>query len=1050
MNPPIPFFYNSCLFAVLCLLSLSPLSAQTYTWTNAAGGSWTDTANWDPSTNYARNLAGVTALFGDFAGVGNSIAVTMATTTVRTMGAQTVGLSGDDNYTLGATNQGRLGLAGTDQLVSATGSGAHTINSVLRFGLLNSPTNVVATISNDSTGVLTLNRLETLGTIAAAHELRVTGSGNTVINTAVINPAGGGQSNSVGVVKSGAGTLTFNASPGTPIKQGITIDGGAVVLSAASTNYTGGTTINSGGRLVVGAANAISATSLALNSGGTLQLGNASSGSVTGAIGNNGTITFNFTQAADVTNVISGSGGVLHDRGSRVSLTASNAYSGGTRVASTGSSDVLLGVSSDNNLGDVSGALTLAGAGRGTLRLDAAGFSSARNIVLEESGGRLAVGSAGDTGLFSGSITGAGGLTAGISVALGGSASGVITLSGALSYSGPTAVAFGTLVLSNAAGTNALTGGFGTGSGALIKDGAGVLQLSGSNAATGSLTIQGGTVRAAGATNLYGSGNITVTNASVLEATESFTLSRRLIMGSASDGTNSVGVVNVAADKELTLDAGSGGVGGVGQMVKTGNGTLILASSNNVNNGTDAAMFLQAGTLVVTNTGTLGNPTAGVFFAMNGGALDLGTTTQAVGGFTVNDGTVSNGTISNSGTYNVAGGTIAAALNGASANLTKTGSGTMTLSGANSYAGGTLVSVGTLQIGNGGATGSLSTSGAITNNAVLAFSRSNTVTQGTAFANAISGSGSVVQNGTGGLLLGAGNTYAGATVVNGGGTGFVRIAADSALGAAPGAATAGHLILSNGALVTIASFTLSANRGILLSGSGGQINTAAGTLTYGGSLEGSSGLEKAGAGTLTLSGVNTYSGDTLVSAGTLNLSNSTGVALSNPGLVTVAGGATLLISQSNQANGAAVTLSGGTIARGSGVSGVFGALNLTGASSLNFGSGAAGAMSFGIYEAAATPSALLTVNSFFAGNTLTFGTDLSGYITNSYTGTAFTSEFFNINSTSGGFTSDWNGSTFTITAIPEPSTCAVAAGLAALFLGSVGRRLVRATQGRRP
>ena len=131
-------------------------------------------------------------------------------------------------------------------------------------------------------------------------------------------------------------------------------------------------------------------------------------------------------------------------------------------------------------------------------------------------------------------------------------------------------------------------------------------------------------------------------------------------------------------------------------MVKTGNGTLILASSNNVNNGTDAAMFLQAGTLVVTNTGTLGNPTAGVFFAMNGGALDLGTTTQAVGGFTVNDGTVSNGAISNSGTYNVAAGTIAAALTGASANLTKTGSGTATLSGNNSYGGTTTVTAGLL------------------------------------------------------------------------------------------------------------------------------------------------------------------------------------------------------------------------------------------------------------------------------------------------------------------------------------------------------------------
>jgi autotransporter-associated beta strand protein len=373
----------------------------------------------------------------------------------------------------------------------------------------------------------------------------------------------------------------------------------------------------------------------------------------------------------------------------------------------------------------------------------------------------------------------------------------------------------------------------------------------------------------------------------------------------------------------------------------------------------------------------------------------------------------------------------------------KAGPDTLTLTGASVVSGTTFVSQGTLQIGNGGATGSLSTSGALTNNAVLAFSRSNTVTQGTDFAAAISGSGSVVQNGTGGLLLSAGNTYTGATVVNGSGAGYVQIAADSALGAAPGAATAGHLVLNNAGLVTTASFTLSANRGILLSGSGGQINTAAGTLTYGGSLAGSGVLEKAGNGTLTLSGVNTYSGDTLISAGTLNLNNSAGVALSNTGLVTVAGGATLLISQSNQVNGAAVTLSGGTIARGSGVSEVFGALNLTGASALNFGSGAAGAMSFGIYEAGGTPSALLTVNSFFAGNTLTFGTDLSGYITNSYTGTAFTSEFFNINSTSGGFTSDWNGSTFTITAIPEPSTCAVAAGLVTLFLGSAGRRLVR-------
>jgi fibronectin-binding autotransporter adhesin len=687
----------------LSVLSTGQLSAQTYTWTNGAGGEWTNTANWDPSTNYARNLVGVTALFGDFAGVGNNIAVTMAGG-VTTLGAQTVSFSGDDNYTLGATNGGKLRLAGTTQLVSATGSGAHTILSPLTFGIQSSSSNAVATISNASSGVMTINRLEGLGT-GADHQLVVTGSGNTVFNTGVFNP--GAQTFSVDVVKSGAGTLTFNSAPGAAINQGITINGGAVVLTAVSTNYTGGTTVNDGGRLVVGAVGAIDAGTLALNNGGTLQLGNAGSGSVTGSIGNNGTVTFNFASGTTVTNEISGSGRVVHEQGQRVSLSGANTYAGGTRILSSGSSEVYLAVNSDGNLGDALGNLTFAGAGRGTLRIDAVGFSSARSILLEDSGGRLAVGSAGDAALFSGSISGAGGLTAGIASGVGGNTAGIITLSGALSYSGPTAVAFGSLVLSNGAGTtNALSGGFATGSGALVKDGAGVLEVAGGNAATGLLTIRGGTVRTAAA-NLYGSGNITMTNAAVLEATESFTLSRRLIAGSATGGTNSVGVVSVAEGKALTMNAGGGGVGGVGQLVKRGEGTLILASSNNINNGTSSAMVLEAGTLVVTNTGTLGNQGANVYFAMSGGALDLGTTTQVVGGFTVNAGTVSNGTISNSGNFNVSSGTISASLAGASANLTKTGSGTATLSGNNTYGGNTLVDGGTLLLSG---TGSLAAS----------------------------------------------------------------------------------------------------------------------------------------------------------------------------------------------------------------------------------------------------------------------------------------------------------------------------------------------------
>lgn len=67
-----------------------------------------------------------------------------------------------------------------------------------------------------------------------------------------------------------------------------------------------------------------------------------------------------------------------------------------------------------------------------------------------------------------------------------------------------------------------------------------------------------------------------------------------------------------------------------------------------------------------------------------------------------------------------------------------------------------------------------------------------------------------------------------------------------------------------------------------LSGTGGSIDLGTGTLTvtqaadltYGGIISGTDGLTKTGANTLTLSGVNTYEGDTTVSAGTVQVSAS--------------------------------------------------------------------------------------------------------------------------------------------------------------------------------
>jgi hypothetical protein len=87
-------------------------------------------------------------------------------------------------------------------------------------------------------------------------------------------------------------------------------------------------------------------------------------------------------------------------------------------------------------------------------------------------------------------------------------------------------------------------------------------------------------------------------------------------------------------------------------------------------------------------------------------------------------------------------------------------------------------------------------------------------------------------------------------------------------------------------------------------------------------------------------------------------------------------------------------------------------------------------LGFGTY----TPTSKLDVLNFLPGNVLTFKGDLSSSINN-------TSLF----SFSNGVRSNYDepSNTFTITAIPEPSTYVAAAGLLAMFLWSARRRLFK-------
>jgi len=242
----------------------------------------------------------------------------------------------------------------------------------------------------------------------------------------------------------------------------------------------------------------------------------------------------------------------------------------------------------------------------------------------------------------------------------------------------------------------------------------------------------------------------------------------------------------------------------------------------------------------------------------------------------------------------------------------------------------------------------------------------------------------------------------------------------------PGTGT-GTLGISEAGAATFSGSVTVNNTATFTAATGGQA-------TFSGVVAGPSlaGITKTGAGTVTLSGAsaNTFTGMTTVSAGTLELAKATDVN-AIAGAVTVNTGATLLLSSSgNVANTSAVTLSGGTITRASGVSEVFGNLNVSGSGFIDFGLGDIGTLSFGTY----TGSALLTVSNFFEGNVLTFGTDLTGSINNQ-----------SLFAFDNGFTSSWNSgtSTFTITAIPEPSTYAAALGLLGLMLWSQRRGLKR-------
>lgn len=164
--------------------------------------------------------------------------------------------------------------------------------------------------------------------------------------------------------------------------------------------------------------------------------------------------------------------------------------------------------------------------------------------------------------------------------------------------------------------------------------------------------------------------------------------------------------------------------------------------------------------------------------------------------------------------------------------------GTTIFTSDNAYSAVTNISAGAiLQLGNGGATGSIR-DGVVNNDGTLIIDRSADIFP--RYAGVISGSGSLIKNGKGLVTLIGANTYSGGTTINSGELRIGDFTADGAL---------------NGDYVNHAKLSAFFN----------------GTPSYSGVISGEGSFEKTGNGTLTLNSVQTYTGGTKLSFGSLIL-----------------------------------------------------------------------------------------------------------------------------------------------------------------------------------
>ena len=600
--------------------------------------------------------------------------------------------------------------------------------------------------------------------------------------------------------------------------------------------------------------------------------------------------------------------GALEKIGSgTLTLDGSNTYTGSTTV-SVGTLDVtgslassVIGVSDGatlkvdgSSLGDTTSAVTLTGTGDMTLAGNETIGSLAGAGTVTNGGYTLTTGGNDTSTTYSGVASGTGGLTK--------AGSGTLTLDGSNTYTGSTTILAGILEIS-------ADSGIGNSSGGLILNG-GTLAITDdiSSSRTVSLGANNGTIDTASAKTLSlsnvisGSGSLTKAGSGTLKVTATNTYSGGTTISAGTfnlDGSVSSDIT-VAAAGTITGDGSTSGTLTASGVIAPGDSIGTLSIEDNVNFAAGSAFYTEidglnysasggAGTydrLAVTGAtasfgagGTIIPVLRGISGAANnnftptiGDSFRIVTTANASGVSgtfdAITDPTL--GMPTNTRFDVLYGGNYIDLILVEAAqtrDITQIGD---TISNLTELGGTVLNSVfdgGELIVGRHLTDAHIASFKIKTGagNAALKVA-SDWYMVGSHFTDDGDSAGVLEKTGEGTLCLtNTKNDHSGGTIVT---AGTLEIASDAVLGA-----STADLTLNGGTLATIDDIV--SNRTLAVGENHGTINTAsAKKLTLSGVVSGSGALTKEGDGTLKVTGENTFSGDTTVSEGTLDLSGS--------------------------------------------------------------------------------------------------------------------------------------------------------------------------------